>query len=215
MKKIFTLLLLLAAIVPMQAQNEQKMFLWKNDTMQVLTTDIVDSITFTLADDAITFTTGDAYYITENSFKAAFTMNSKLNPSQSADVEIGVCWSRKYKEPTIKNPAEVYQTKLSNKLSWAVTFEDLYSGTSYYYRPYAMIDSVVFYGDVKSVSTYGAPPTEIADEDEECPVGGSHYVKYVDLGLSVKWADRNLGASKPEEYGNYYAWGETKLQGGL
>ena len=30
----------------------------------------------------------------------------------------------------------------------------------------------------------------------------------VDLGLSVKWADRNLGASTPEEYGDYYAWGE-------
>lgn len=32
---------------------------------------------------------------------------------------------------------------------------------------------------------------------------------YVDLGLSVKWATCNLGASKPSEYGNYYAWGET------
>lgn len=34
--------------------------------------------------------------------------------------------------------------------------------------------------------------------------------EYVDLGLSVKWATCNLGASKPEDYGNYYAWGETK-----
>ena len=32
----------------------------------------------------------------------------------------------------------------------------------------------------------------------------------VDLGLSVKWASFNLGAIKPEEYGSYYAWGETK-----
>lgn len=32
---------------------------------------------------------------------------------------------------------------------------------------------------------------------------------YVDLGLSVKWAKCNVGASKPEDYGNYYAWGET------
>ena len=31
----------------------------------------------------------------------------------------------------------------------------------------------------------------------------------VDLGLSVKWASWNLGASAPEEYGNYYAMGET------
>ena len=32
---------------------------------------------------------------------------------------------------------------------------------------------------------------------------------YVDLGLSVKWATYNVGASIPEEYGNYYEWGET------
>ena len=32
----------------------------------------------------------------------------------------------------------------------------------------------------------------------------------VDLGLSVKWASFNLGASSPEEYGHYYAWGETR-----
>lgn len=33
--------------------------------------------------------------------------------------------------------------------------------------------------------------------------------EYVDLGLSVKWATCNVGASKPEEYGDYFAWGET------
>lgn len=32
----------------------------------------------------------------------------------------------------------------------------------------------------------------------------------VDLGLSVKWAPWNVGASSPEEYGGYYAWGETE-----
>jgi hypothetical protein len=34
-------------------------------------------------------------------------------------------------------------------------------------------------------------------------------VKMVDLGLSVLWADRNIDASSPSDYGNYYAWGET------
>ncbi len=33
--------------------------------------------------------------------------------------------------------------------------------------------------------------------------------EYVDLGLSVKWATCNVGATNPEDYGNYYAWGET------
>ena len=32
--------------------------------------------------------------------------------------------------------------------------------------------------------------------------------EYVDLGLSVKWATCNVGAESPEEYGDYFAWGE-------
>jgi hypothetical protein len=34
--------------------------------------------------------------------------------------------------------------------------------------------------------------------------------EYVDLGLSVKWATCNVGANKPEEAGDYLAWGETE-----
>lgn len=38
-----------------------------------------------------------------------------------------------------------------------------------------------------------------------------HGHEYVDLGLpsGLKWATCNVGANKPEDYGNYYAWGET------
>ena len=35
---------------------------------------------------------------------------------------------------------------------------------------------------------------------------------YVDLGLSVKWATCNVGATTPEEYGDYFAWGETSTK---
>jgi hypothetical protein len=35
-------------------------------------------------------------------------------------------------------------------------------------------------------------------------------VEAVDLGLSVKWANVNMGAKKSTDFGNYYAWGETK-----
>lgn len=31
----------------------------------------------------------------------------------------------------------------------------------------------------------------------------------IDLGLSVKWASCNVGATEPWEYGGYYSWGET------
>lgn len=35
---------------------------------------------------------------------------------------------------------------------------------------------------------------------------------WVDLGLSVKWATCNVGASTPEAYGKHYAWGEVSPQ---
>ena len=35
---------------------------------------------------------------------------------------------------------------------------------------------------------------------------------YADLGLSVMWATCNVGAAKPENYGDYYAWGETETK---
>lgn len=41
------------------------------------------------------------------------------------------------------------------------------------------------------------------DEPDPSDIGA------VDLGLSVKWADRNLGARSFSDYGDYYAWGET------
>jgi hypothetical protein len=46
---------------------------------------------------------------------------------------------------------------------------------------------------------------------EDIGQGGSdaNGYQYVDLGLSVKWATMNIGATSPEDYGNYYAWGET------
>ena len=37
--------------------------------------------------------------------------------------------------------------------------------------------------------------------------------EYVDLGLSVKWATCNVGANSPEEYGDYFAWGEVEPKG--
>lgn len=43
----------------------------------------------------------------------------------------------------------------------------------------------------------------------EAPVVPTDTHEYVDLGLSVKWATCNVGATSPEDYGDYFAWGET------
>ena len=58
----------------------------------------------------------------------------------------------------------------------------------------------VFYGNVFEFTASGGTNTNPAVGVPEA----------VDLGLSVKWSSFNLGASKPEEYGDYYAWGETE-----
>ena len=44
--------------------------------------------------------------------------------------------------------------------------------------------------------------------------GGNDTHAYVDLGLpsGTLWATCNVGADYPWEYGNYYAWGETKTK---
>ena len=47
----------------------------------------------------------------------------------------------------------------------------------------------------------------VADDDagSSAPEG----VEEVDLGLSVKWANMNVGAESFDEWGNFYAWGEA------
>ena len=48
-------------------------------------------------------------------------------------------------------------------------------------------------------------------EQLKATAGTNEDVEYVDLGLPSGnlWAKCNLGASAPEQYGDYYAWGET------
>lgn len=48
------------------------------------------------------------------------------------------------------------------------------------------------------------------DEEEHFMTGTIDGHDYVDLGLSVKWATSNIGATSPEDFGAYYAWGETQ-----
>lgn len=46
-------------------------------------------------------------------------------------------------------------------------------------------------------------------EDTICPDGNHPHLTDLGLPSGTKWACCNVGASKPEEYGSYYAWGET------
>ena len=62
----------------------------------------------------------------------------------------------------------------------------------YYYMAYLQIEDVEFLGEVKSFKMKTVP-------------NGA-----VDLGLSVLWAEYNVGAKSPQETGNYYLWGTVK-----
>lgn len=55
---------------------------------------------------------------------------------------------------------------------------------------------------------------EEKEEKSKKGLGSLNGHEYVDLGLpsGLKWATCNVGANKPEEYGNYFAWGEIKTK---
>ena len=56
--------------------------------------------------------------------------------------------------------------------------------------------------------------TDIVSSDVNGNSGVINGHEYVDLGLpsGIKWATCNVGASKPNDYGDYYAWGETSTK---
>lgn len=71
---------------------------------------------------------------------------------------------------------------------------ELKCGTKYYYVARVKVYDKEFYGEVRTFST------------KQLPEGA------VDMGLSVAWASCNIDANSPEEYGGYYAWGETETK---
>ena len=62
--------------------------------------------------------------------------------------------------------------------------------------------------DITGLKTFEAGKAYSFSCSASSPSAGG--MEYVDLGLSVKWAKCNLGASNPEEYGDYYAWGDIE-----
>lgn len=90
--------------------------------------------------------------------------------------------------------------------SFTIEISGLNSETKYYYRTYVTVPSLSYdyYGKTRDFTTSGG-----GGGGSDTPSGSG---RYVDLGLTsgTLWATMNVGAKKPEQYGNYYAWGETK-----
>ena len=109
-------------------------------------------------------------------------------------VERGVCWN------TSGNPTVLdFSTKDGSGLgSYISNITGLEYNTTYYVRAYA--------ANANGVAGYGE---EVSFTTLERNANGH---EYVDLGLSVKWATCNVGATTPEGYGDYFAWGETSTK---
>ena len=78
---------------------------------------------------------------------------------------------------------------LASNGEFSVVINPLERETKYYFVVVSNVDDAEFVSDVKSFTTLVYPIPEL-----------------VDLGLSVKWASFNLGASKPREGGAYFQW---------
>lgn len=75
---------------------------------------------------------------------------------------------------------------------------------------------VWIFGTDSSESSDVAESNSVYDEMKEVQpskaTGKINGHDYVDLGLSVKWATCNIGATSPGEFGDFYAWGETSTK---
>ena len=73
---------------------------------------------------------------------------------------------------------------------------------------YAQKKVIMYKNGAVVYSEYITAIDNIKLEEESANSHKGH--EYVDLGLSVKWATCNVGATTPEGYGDYFAWGETQ-----
>ena len=106
-----------------------------------------------------------------------------------AVTEYGICYRTEQGEETC-----VTANGINDNTFWK-NLQDLTPNTTYIVRAYATNDEGTGYGEEVTFTTL----------DE----GNEH--EYVDLGLpsGLLWATCNVGADTPEEYGDYFAWGET------
>ncbi|MBR5444042.1 MAG: fibronectin type III domain-containing protein [Paludibacteraceae bacterium] len=156
-----------------------------------------EQLSFTTKDYNLpTITTSLATSITYISAAVGGTVISDGNASLT---EWGVVYSTT-QNPTFANIKVTCATDMGIG-SFVCNITNLEENTTYYVRAYAKNCKGTAYGTEVSFTTneQSSTPNYSTENGHE----------YVDLGLSVKWATCNIGATSPEEYGDYFAWGET------
>ena len=171
---------------------------------------------------SVKVTTSSVSNITETSAKCGGTVTA----SGYSVGACGLCYSE-LPNPTVSSYITSDQVGTGTFTS---TMSGLEPGTKYYVRAYATTSSGTLYGEQKEFTTLGDNNGGDDDDDNGGGNGGDNDDnddngggndgpttgtinghEWVDLGLpsGLKWATCNVGANNPEDYGNYYAWGET------
>lgn len=132
-------------------------------------------------------TTGD---VTDIDFATA-TMAGTVS-QYPADATAGIVISTSSDQEAVRAGLRLAVNPLAD--SYSITQAGLLPNTHYYYAAYLDLGSGVVYGDVKDFVT-AANDIDVDDE-------------FVDLGLSVKWAKRNIGAKTPSDMGGLFAFGD-------
>ena len=76
------------------------------------------------------------------------------------------------------------------------------------------IDGLTDYSDILEAIKEAIENIEISGDggDDSGDDGKINGYEYVEMGDGLKWATMNVGATKPEEYGDHFAWGETETK---
>ena len=100
-----------------------------------------------------------------------------------------------------------------SKFKEALSYEELYSGPEYASFFDNNIKDMIASAEQLSKEEKQQEKNKKQKEQEQAKTHGrSNGHDWVDLGLSVKWATCNVGATSPEEYGDHYAWGEISTK---
>lgn len=132
--------------------------------------------------------------VTEITTNSAMGGGEVTNDGGAQVTECGICWGTNV-NPTLSDNHVALGLELG---SFMALMNSLEANATYYVRAYA----------TNAVGTaYGLDRKFRALFD-----GGEDNHDYVDLGLpsGLLWAACNVGAKTPEEYGEYFAWGETQ-----
>ena len=148
--------------------------------------------------------TGEVTSITSSAITVTGSIED-LGKTYNNVTQYGHVYSEVNPNPTISDYK--YNHGSTNQLlSYSTELINLKPNTRYYVRAYAENPKGISYGTAVSVTTKTADGTDPWQPTEPDENGA------VDLGLSVKWAAWNVGATAPEEYGDYYAWGEVETK---